>query len=240
MNISNVQFDLAFYFTTTFRQSPVSQHELKFSANINTKPLRFRSKMSGGFEQLAVLLSPLSGNAEHMNEVAASPTDINLVLRLQDADHQYIKAVIGKYGLSLIQVAEEAPIPGSFWGDEEAGLIGNEIFARADTPVHSVLHETCHFICMDQARRDGIHTNAGGDYDEENAVCYLQILLSEDIEGMSRQRMFDDMDHWGYSFRLGSARKWFEQDAEDALQWLLKYGLLDSLHQPNGQLRKET
>lgn len=174
-----------------------------------------------------------------MNEIASSPTDMNLVLRLQDADRISVAAVIGKYGLSLVQVADASPIPGSFWGDEEAGLIGNEIFARGDTPVHSVLHETCHFICMDQARRGGIHTNAGGDYDEENAVCYLQILLSKNIQGMGKQRMFDDMDNWGYSFRLGSVRKWFEQDAEDALQWLLNYGLLDSLHQPNGHLRKE-
>lgn len=174
-----------------------------------------------------------------MNEVAASPTRMNLVLRLQDADQQSVAAVIGQYGLRLIQVADSSPIPGSFWGDEEAGLIGHEVFARADTPVHSVLHESCHFICMDQARRDGIHTNAGGDYDEENAVCYLQILLSENLNGMGKQRMFDDMDHWGYSFRLGSVREWFAEDAEDALQWLLKYGLLDSQHQPNGQLRKE-
>ena len=174
-----------------------------------------------------------------MNEDVSSPAAMNLVRRLQDADQAGVATVIGKYGLSLVEVADEAPIPGSFWGDEEAGLIGNEIFARGDTPVHSILHETCHFVCMDQARRGGIHTNAGGDYDEENAVCYLQILLSENMSEMGMQRMFDDMDHWGYSFRLGSARKWFEQDAEDALQWLLKYGLLDSLHQPNGQLRKE-
>jgi len=195
--------------------------------------------MSGGVEQLAALLSSLSGKADHMNEDVSSPAAMNLVRRLQDADQAGVATVIGKYGLSLVEVADEAPIPGSFWGDEEAGLIGNEIFARGDTPVHSILHETCHFVCMDQARRGGIHTNAGGDYDEENAVCYLQILLSENMSEMGMQRMFDDMDHWGYSFRLGSARKWFEQDAEDALQWLLKYGLLDSLHQPNGQLRKE-
>jgi len=28
------------------------------------------------------------------------------------------------------------------------------------------------------------------------------------------------MDAWGYSFRLGSARAWFENDAEDAIGWL--------------------
>jgi hypothetical protein len=35
-----------------------------------------------------------------------------------------------------------------------------------------------------------------------------------------------DMDAWGYTFRLGSARRWFEQDAEDARQFLAQRGLL--------------
>ena len=34
------------------------------------------------------------------------------------------------------------------------------------------------------------------------------------------ERAFADMDAWGYSFRLGSARAWFEQDAEDAADYL--------------------
>lgn len=178
-------------------------------------------------------------DADMNTETAPGPADVNLVLRLQDANSQSVVNLLGRYGLTLIQVADKQPIPGSYWGDEEAGLIGSEIFARADTPVHSVLHEACHYICMDEARRDGIHTNAGGDYDEENAVCYLQILLSENIKGMGIERMLEDMDRWGYSFRLGSARKWFEQDAEDALQWLLKFELLDARHQPNGQLRMQ-
>jgi hypothetical protein len=35
-----------------------------------------------------------------------------------------------------------------------------------------------------------------------------------------------DMDAWGYSFRLGSTRAWFEGDAEDAREWLEQRGLL--------------
>jgi len=34
------------------------------------------------------------------------------------------------------------------------------------------------------------------------------------------------MDAWGYSFRLGSAQAWFEQDAEDARSFLVARGLL--------------
>jgi hypothetical protein len=37
-----------------------------------------------------------------------------------------------------------------------------------------------------------------------------------------------DMDAWGYSFRLGSTQAWFEGDAADARQWLLRRHLIDA------------
>ena len=70
------------------------------------------------------------------------------------------------------------------------------------------------------ARRAQLERDAGGDYAEENAVCYLQILLAGSFRAVGRERMCADMDAWGYTFRLGSAKAWFEQDAEDARQWL--------------------
>jgi len=117
------------------------------------------------------------------------------------------------------------PIPGSYWGDEEAGLIGNRLYARPDTPLHSILHESCHFICMDEERRATLDTDAGGDYDEENAVCYLQIVLADRIRGYGSAACMADMDRWGYSFRLGSARAWFERDADDAVEGLRARGI---------------
>ena len=135
--------------------------------------------------------------------------------------------MLRRFGLRLDIVPEGGVIPGSFWGDAEAGLIGNRLLARADTPVHSILHEGCHYICMDRGRRENLHTDAGGGYDEENGVCYLQILLSDHLPDMGRERMWADVDAWGYSFRLGSARAWFERDAEDALDWLRRRGLVD-------------
>jgi len=45
---------------------------------------------------------------------------------------------------------------------------------------------------------------------------------------VGRERLFTDMDAWGYSFRLGSSRAWFAQDAEDARAWLLQHGIIDS------------
>ena len=71
---------------------------------------------------------------------------------------------------------------------------------------------------MDDARRTQLERDAGGDYDEENAVCYLQIVLANEIAGSDSQQMCSDMDAWGYTFRLGSARAWFERDAADARQ----------------------
>ncbi len=129
------------------------------------------------------------------------------------------------HGLTFIAVAPDQPIPGSYWGEREAGLIGHALYLRADTPVHSALHEACHFICMDGPRREQLHTDAGGCDIEENAVCYLQALLADRLPGYDRDRLFADMDAWGYHFRLGSTRAWFERDSGDAQAWLAVRGL---------------
>ena len=134
-------------------------------------------------------------------------------------------------------VAPDDPIPGSFWQPPEAGLNGGGLYVRDDTPVHSALHEACHYICMDQSRRENLDTDAGGDYAEENGVCYLQVLLADHLPGMGKNRMFSDMDAWGYSFRLGSSRTWFERDAEDARAWLQHYQLIDDDNAPTWRLR---
>ena len=174
-----------------------------------------------------------------MNETIPKSGHKDDVLRLADVGVASVASLLSIYGLSVKTIAVGDEIPGSFWGDEEAGLIANELLVRADTPLHSVLHETCHYICMDQHRREGLDTDAGGDYDEENAVCYLQILLADHIEQFGRLRMFKDMDRWGYTFRLGSAQAWFERDAEDAHAWLLQRKLIDRQSQPRRVLRKD-
>jgi len=148
-----------------------------------------------------------------------------------------VTQLLSRYRLEPVALAHDDEIPGSYWGESEAGLVGNRIYFRPDTPLHSVLHEACHFICMDDARRTQLERDAGGDYDEENAVCYLQILLADEIPGVGRQRLCDDMDAWGYSFRLGSARAWFEGDAEDARIWLVDFGVIDIDNRPTGALR---
>lgn len=147
------------------------------------------------------------------------------VVRWQSANQASVAALLAEFGLTLVKVPAAEPIPGSYWGDDEAGLIDNRLYARPDTPLHSILHESCHYICMDARRRATLHTDAGGDYEEENAVCYLQILLAGRINGYSAARCMLDMDRWGYTFRLGSARAWFEGDAEDAQEALKSRGI---------------
>lgn len=149
------------------------------------------------------------------------------VLLAGDCDLDRLRALLSRYGMRAELVALGTDIPGSYWGESEAGLIGDALYFRLDTPVHSILHEGCHFICMDERRRASLDRDAGGDYAEENGVCYLQILLADEIPGFGRERMLRDMDAWGYTFRLGSARRWFEEDAEDARAWLLERNLID-------------
>ncbi|MGD9841535.1 MAG: hypothetical protein AB7F79_07240 [Steroidobacteraceae bacterium] len=158
-------------------------------------------------------------------------------MRVADIDTACLSALLLRFGLRTINVELTAAIPGSYWGDSEAGLITTQLYFRADTPLQSVLHEACHFICMDTARRASLLRDAGGDYDEENAVCYLQILLSEYVPEFGRTRMLADMDAWGYTFRLGSARAWFEQEADAARQWLLNASLIDTAEQPTWCVR---
>lgn len=153
--------------------------------------------------------------------------DESAVLNCDAATQTDLAALLLPYGMQIKFVPETAAIPGSFFGEREAGLVGNVLYLRHDTPIHSALHESCHYICMDPARRTALDTDAGGDYNEENGVCYLQILLADKLPHVGRQRMMQDMDSWGYTFRLGSTQAWFEQDAEDAHAWLLRHKIID-------------
>ncbi len=159
------------------------------------------------------------------------------VLTVSDVGADALAALLRRYALELVVQPAGETITGSFWGDTEAGVVGRRVFVRPDTPVHSFLHESCHVICMDGERRDGLVRDAGGDDLEEAAVCYLQILLADCIEGVGRERAMRDMDAWGYSFRLGCTRAWFEKDAADAWEFLLSHELINETGAPTFALR---
>lgn len=147
-------------------------------------------------------------------------------MRLGQIGFEAPAALLGRLGLQLQRVAAGEPIPGSFWGDEEAGIIGTTVYARDDTPVHSLLHEAGHLIVLPLERRLDVHTDATDSIEEEDATCYLQIVLADQLPGVGRARLMSDMDAWGYSFRLGSTQAWFEQDAGEALTFLEERGLI--------------
>jgi hypothetical protein len=159
------------------------------------------------------------------------------VLTVADVRYHHLVRLLARYGLSLTLLDDGAAIRGSYWGEPEAGIVGRSVFVRRDTPIHSLLHETCHVICMDEERRDDLDRDAGGDDVEECAACYLQILLADHVAGVGRDRLMRDMDSWGYSFRLGDARTWFETDADDARGWLLERGLVTRADNPVFSLR---
>ncbi|WP_374319444.1 hypothetical protein [Pseudoxanthomonas kaohsiungensis] len=148
------------------------------------------------------------------------------ILCLRDIALGDAASLLSRHGLTLEPVADGDPIPGSYWGEPEAGIISTTVFARGDTPVHSMLHEACHLIVLPPERRAAVHTDATDSVAEEDATCYLQIVLADSLPGVGRARLMADMDAWGYTYRLGSTRAWFEQDADDARQWLVERGLL--------------
>ncbi len=171
-----------------------------------------------------------------MSAVAARSPSAPVVL-LADLDSAPIDALLAAYGASLERVPAGVAIPGSYWGETEAGLIGDTVYVRADTPAHSLLHELAHFICMDAARRAALATDAGGTDDEECGVCYLQVLLAERLDGFGGPQCLRDMDTWGYTFREGSARAWFDGDGASARAWLTAHGLVDAAGLPTLRLR---
>lgn len=150
------------------------------------------------------------------------------MLTLADIDFDAAAALLARYGLALERVPDGAQIPGSYWGECEAGLIGATVYARGDTPVHSLLHEASHLIVLPAERRAAVHTDATDSVEEEDAVCVLQVLLGDALADVGADRVLAEMDAWGYTFRLGSARAYVERDATDAWAWLDRAGLADA------------
>jgi hypothetical protein len=163
----------------------------------------------------------------HPDTSASGSSDLSTdaVMRMGELGFDAAAALLAGFGLQVKRVSLGEAIPGSFWGDEEAGIIGDTVFARDDTPVHSLLHEAGHLIVLPAEKRLDIHTDATDSIEEEDATCYLQIVLADQLPGVGRDRLMADMDAWGYSFRLGSTRAWFEHDAGNAHAFLAARGL---------------
>jgi hypothetical protein len=149
------------------------------------------------------------------------------VLTCADLTPSYVSGLLARFGIAQLRVSRGSAIPASFWGAPEAGIRGSSVYLRDDTPAHSLLHELGHIVCMTTERRAVLDRDAGSDDDEECAVCYLQVLLADYLPGFGRQRCFDDMDAWGYSFREGTACRWFFGDGRSARAWLIANEIID-------------
>ena len=113
------------------------------------------------------------------SDADAAPPD---VLRVRDLPPGAADALLASHGLQLHFVDDAAPIPGSFWGEPEAGVIAHRVHARADTPVHSLLHEACHLIVAPVEKRATIHTDAIDIHvtrEGEGEVLELSVALPE-------------------------------------------------------------
>ena len=159
------------------------------------------------------------------------------VKTLAEVDGAALGALARRYAVDVAWLPAGADIPGSYWGAPEAGLVARRLFVRPDTPLHSALHELSHFVCMPPRRRISLYRDAGGDVAEECAVCYLQVLLADTLPGYSSAALLEDMDVWGYSFREGSAARWFVGDGADAHAWLLARELVTASSSPTWRLR---
>ncbi|MBP3194486.1 MAG: hypothetical protein J6M05_02315 [Cardiobacteriaceae bacterium] len=146
---------------------------------------------------------------------------------LSEINCQNLCNLLLKFGLKTEFVADGADIPGTYWGEPEAGLISDTLFVRRDTPVHSALHEAAHWICMDDKRRRNLHTEAGGTVMEECAVNWLQILLAEELSDVGRENMLADMTAWKYSYREGSVYAWLKGDGLEARDWLIEKQIIN-------------
>lgn len=160
-------------------------------------------------------------------------------MRCGALSRELIDGLVKRYRVHAEHVEVGMPIPGSYWGDPEAGLVGYRIYWRDDTPVHSLLHELAHFVCMTPERRGCLDTDAGGDDREECAACFLEVLLADSLPPFSATLCLADMDRWGYSFREGSAAAWFSGDGREARDWLLDHDLIDGRSRPRWMLRGE-
>ena len=85
------------------------------------------------------------------------------VLRVEDLGQTLVSNFLARLGLNLEWLPANSTINGSYWGEPEAGIIGESVYVRDDTPVHSMLHEVCHIICMSADRRSCLDRDAGSD-----------------------------------------------------------------------------
>ena len=84
----------------------------------------------------------------------ALDSGVTLIADLREAE---IRDLLSAYGARLVMMPCGRDIPGSYWGDSEAGLIESDVFVRTDTPAHrKILEESGQPIPTDMAMPDEV------------------------------------------------------------------------------------
>jgi hypothetical protein len=52
-------------------------------------------------------------------------------------------------------------------------------------------------------------------------------LLADEVEGYDQEQLLNDIDAWGYSFRMVSAHRRFTHYAEEVQKWLIDHNILN-------------
>jgi len=138
---------------------------------------------------------------------------------------------LDRYGLSLHLVAPDEVIPARI-GASARRADGIQIFARLDTAGAFGAARGRPFYLHDAgtARRLGYRCRRRSCGRE--CVCYLQIILAQSLPNVGRERMCRDMDEWAIRSGWEAPRSGSIQDAEDARDWLMRHGVLDSQSRP--------
>ena len=105
-------------------------------------------------------------------------------MRVGDLDPAAVNGLLARFGLSVEWVEPGKPIRGSFWGEPEAGLIGRRVFVRPDTPVHSMLHETCHVAkeVLEVANKEIAQIDDPDENDSTRDALSIINLLRENLD----------------------------------------------------------
>ncbi len=142
------------------------------------------------------------------------------------------------YGARLERVPAGAAIPGSYWGDTEAGLdrqhrVRARRHARAFVPARALslhLHgRRAPCRARDRRRRHATTRSAA------SATC--RCCSPSGSTASAQRAACATWTRGATRFREGSARAWFDGDGAHARAWLLDHGLVDSAGQPTLRLR---
>lgn len=151
---------------------------------------------------------------------------VDVVLCLVELGEVLVVVLFVCFDLWFECVVDGELIFGSFWGDEEVGIIGIIVYVCGDMLVYLLLYEVCYLIVLLLECCVVVYIDVIDLIEEEDVICYLQIVLVDVFLGVGCDWLMVDMDVWGYLFWFGLICVWFEQDVENVCQFLFDWQFL--------------